>query len=118
MRLLRARLGNAGRSLTLAFEDGTEGTLDATLLRVFSPSAEGGTGPSRLLPAGKNEVRILRLENVGRYALRLVFDDGHDSGLYTHEALHRLVHEAPALRAEYEARVARARGGTGTEGVP
>lgn len=108
MRLLSVRLEEAGRRLVLRFDDGTDAGLDATLLRVYSPSAEGGTGPNRLLPAGKENVRIVRIENVGRYALRLVFDDGHDSGLYTHEILYQLVREGSSLRSAYEARLARA----------
>lgn len=107
MRLLSVRLAASGRRLVLRFDDGSNPELEAAYLRVFSPSAEGGSGPTRLLPAGKDDVRILRVENVGRYALRLVFDDGHDSGLYTYETLHRLASEAPERWAAYRARVAR-----------
>ncbi len=109
MRLLSVRLSGGGRRLVLSFDDGTSPELEAAYLRVFSPSAEGGSGPGRLLPAGKDDVRILRVENVGRYALRLVFDDGHDSGLYTYETLHRLAAEAAERWAEYRARATRAK---------
>ena len=110
MRLVSVRLRASGHRLALHFDDGSTPELEAAYLRVFSPSAEGGSGPARLLPTGKDEVRIVRIENVGRYALRLIFDDGHDSGLYTHETLHRLAIEAPERWAAYRARQARAGG--------
>ncbi|MEQ8857066.1 MAG: DUF971 domain-containing protein [Pseudomonadales bacterium] len=66
--------------------------LPAELLRVFSPSAEvrGHSADERRLQTGKKYVAITGVEPVGNYAIRLVFDDGHDSGLYAWEFLHDL----------------------------
>ncbi len=66
--------------------------LSAEYLRVFSPSAEvrgHGGGPLKLV-AGKKDVKIIGIEPVGHYAIKLTFDDGHDSGLYTWQTLREL----------------------------
>jgi DUF971 family protein len=80
------------RELRLAYGDGTTLAIPAELLRVWSPSAEvRGHGPGqRKPPRDKGDVRLTGAEPVGHYALRLVFDDGHDSGLYTWALLHEL----------------------------
>ena len=77
-------LHKQSKVLELRWEDETH-HLPAELLRVLSPSAEvrGHGAGDRILQTGKKYVAITHLEPVGRYALRLVFDDGHDSGLYT-----------------------------------
>ncbi len=80
---LRLKSGRA--TLQVTFDDGFSADLPAELLRVYSPSAEvqgHGTGP-KMLVVGKSDVRIRSIERVGSYAVRLVFDDGHDSGYYT-----------------------------------
>jgi len=79
------RLKNARRLLVLSYEDGQVFELGAEYLRVHSPSAEvKGHGPGQeRLQVGKEDVAIDAIEPVGHYAVRLVFDDGHDSGLYT-----------------------------------
>ena len=66
--------------------------MSCELLRVFSPSAEvRGHGPGQeILPIGKENVAIEDVEAVGNYAVKLVFDDGHDSGIYTWGFLHDL----------------------------
>ena len=66
--------------------------LPAELLRVYSPSAEvrGHSAEERKLQTGKKNVGIRQLDAVGNYAIRIVFDDGHDSGLYSWEFLHDL----------------------------
>ncbi|MEQ9022128.1 MAG: DUF971 domain-containing protein [Pseudomonadales bacterium] len=81
----RVLLRDSGRQLVLEYADGEPARLDAEYLRVNSPSAEvqghgkeGGT-----LPIGKQDVRIVKIERAGNYALRLHFDDDHDSGIYT-----------------------------------
>src|SRR5882672_4224371 len=77
---------NAGRNtLTVSFDNGEQHALAAEYLRVESPSAEvQGHGPlERQLVPGKRKVQIMRLEPVGHYAVRIVFDDLHDSGLFT-----------------------------------
>ena len=78
--------------LTVTFGDGASFVLPAELLRVMSPSAEvqGHSPEQRVTVPGKNAVRILRLEPVGNYAARLVFDDGHDTGLFTWTYLREL----------------------------
>ena len=68
--------------LTVAFDDGADYSLTAELLRVMSPSAEvqGHSPEERVTVPGKKAVRILRIEPVGNYAARIVFDDGHNTG--------------------------------------
>jgi DUF971 family protein len=80
------------RLLTVAFDDGASFALPAELLRVMSPSAEvqGHSPEERVTVPGKKAVRILRIEPVGNYAARIVFDDGHDTGLYTWTYLREL----------------------------
>ncbi len=78
------------QTISLHFTDGTEGTLSAEFLRIFSPSAEvrGHGGGEPMLVIGKEQVKLVAIEPVGRYAVKLVFDDGHDSGLYDWNTLH------------------------------
>jgi DUF971 family protein len=80
------------RELEISFPDGIAASLSAEYLRVHSPSAEvtqHGSGEG-LLVVGKENVAIARIEPVGRYAVRLIFDDGHSTGLYTWAVLHEL----------------------------
>jgi len=83
--LSEIRLSADKKQLSLQFEDGRHLTLDAEFLRVESPSAEvRGHHPSERKTLGnKRHVMIKAIEPVGHYAIRLVFDDGHDTGLYT-----------------------------------
>jgi DUF971 family protein len=71
--------------LEVAFDDGTRFELPFEYLRVYSPSAEvRGHGPGQeALQLGKHEVGVRSMDPVGNYAVRIVFDDGHDTGLYT-----------------------------------
>jgi len=80
------------RCLEIRFDDGTFFRLPAEYLRVESPSAEvQGHGPGqKRLVAGKRHVAIASVVPVGHYAVRLVFDDGHDTGIYTWRYLHEL----------------------------
>ena len=80
------------RSLEVAFDDGRRFHLPAEYLRVYSPSAEvRGHGPGQeVLQTGKEGVGIDSIEPVGNYAVRLCFDDGHDTGIYSWELLHGL----------------------------
>jgi len=80
------------RRLALRFDDGTEISLPAEYLRVFSPSAEvkGHGGEPRKTVAGKKDVAIDSVEPVGRYAVRPVFSDGHDTGIFTWSYLYEL----------------------------
>ncbi len=80
------------RQLEISFDDGARFTLPAEYLRVYSPSAEvrgHGVG-NEVLQTGKLHVAISGLEPVGHYALKIVFDDGHDSGLYSWAYLYEL----------------------------
>jgi DUF971 family protein len=85
-------LHQRSRVLEVSFEDGTTCRLPCEYLRVYSPSAEvRGHGPGQgTLQTGKENVNINAVEPVGNYAVRLVFDDGHDSGLYTWDYLYLL----------------------------
>jgi DUF971 family protein len=95
---------NPGRdTLTVAFEDGSRFELAAEYLRVESPSAEvrgHGAGPKTIVK-GKQDVKISGLEPVGNYAVRIGFDDGHDSGLYSWAYLYKLGAEKDRIWAEY-----------------
>ena len=87
---------NPGKDvLTVSFDDGESFRFAAEYLRVESPSAEvQGHGPTeRQTVPGKRQVKIARLEPVGHYAVRIVFDDGHDTGLFTWSYLQELGHE-------------------------
>ena len=97
------RLSADKRSLAVSFEDGKSFSIPAELLRVNSPSAEvQGHAPSqRITVAGKKDVRITAVEPVGSYAVRLVFDDGHDSGLYTWAILYETGRDQESLFSTY-----------------
>jgi DUF971 family protein len=86
------RLQKDRRTLTVAFEDGARFDLAAEYLRVRSPSAEvQGHSPSeRRTVAGKQDVQILELHPVGNYAVRLVFDDMHSTGIFSWDYLFEL----------------------------
>jgi DUF971 family protein len=89
--------------LEVTFEDGSRHELTFEYLRVFSPSAEvkGHGGGEGVLVTGKEDVGITAVEPVGNYALRLIFDDGHDTGLYSWTVLHRLGCDQQANWARY-----------------
>jgi len=97
------RLSNAERVLRVAFDDGSHYALPAEYLRVESPSAEvQGHGPQqkKILP-GKRDVAIIGIEPVGNYAVRLLFDDLHDTGIYSWDYLHDLGREHETRWAAY-----------------
>jgi DUF971 family protein len=97
------RLNPQGDVLTVAFDGGDQFELRAEYLRVESPSAEvrgHGDGPKIILK-GKADVKISGLEPVGNYAVRIGFDDGHDTGLYSWAYLHKLGAEKDRIWAEY-----------------
>ena len=80
------------RELELVFADGAQYRLSAEYLRVHSPSAEvrGHGAQTPILQFGKRDVAIMDIEGAGNYALKISFDDGHDTGLYTWEYLYNL----------------------------
>jgi len=97
------KLHQKSRRLELVYAEGESFSLDFEFLRVYTPSAEArGHGPGQeTLQTGKREVDILRVEPVGTYALRLVFSDGHDSGLYSWDLLYNLGKHHDELWQEY-----------------
>jgi DUF971 family protein len=92
MRVTNIRLRTKSRVLDVAFDDGVEYSLPFEYLRVYSPSAEvRGHGPGQeTLQLGKHEVMVTAVEPIGHYAVRLKFDDGHDTGLYSWTYLREL----------------------------
>jgi DUF971 family protein len=86
------KLHQKSRILELAFDNGDRFELTYEFLRVFTPSAEAlGHGPGQeKLQIGKRDVEIVSIEPVGNYAIKPLFSDGHDSGLYSWDVLHTL----------------------------
>jgi DUF971 family protein len=86
------QLHRKSRVLDVAYADGTRYALPCEYLRVFSPSAEvrGHSAGEPIVVPGKRNVAIERIEPVGSYAVRLVFDDGHATGLYSWDVLEDL----------------------------
>ncbi len=97
------RLSNGGKMLQVSFEDGRTYDLTAELLRVESPSAEvqGHSAAEKRTVGGKLNVIITGVDPVGNYAVRLTFDDGHDTGLYTWEYLDRVGKNQKEIWTEY-----------------
>jgi DUF971 family protein len=97
------RLKRDEKALEIDFDDGRSFRLPAELLRVESPSAEvQGHGPTqKTTVAGRRHVGIASVEPVGSYALRIRFDDGHDTGLYTWDWLYRLGSEQDQIWQAY-----------------
>jgi DUF971 family protein len=95
------------RQLQVVFSDGADFRIPFELMRVYSPSAEvQGHGPGQeVLQTGKREVALLDLEPIGNYAVKPVFTDGHDSGIFSWDYLYFLGREQDRLWAEYEARL-------------
>ena len=97
------RLDKEKRILTVSYDDGQSFALSAELLRVLSPSAEvqGHSPDQRITVPGKKNVGIARIEPVGNYAVRIVFTDGHDTGLYVWEYLRELSEQKDERWQEY-----------------
>lgn len=95
------------RQLQVGFSDGSDFHIPFELMRVYSPSAEvQGHGPGQeVLQTGKREVTLLELEPIGNYAVKPVFSDGHDSGLFSWDYLYYLGSEQERLWADYLARL-------------
>jgi DUF971 family protein len=104
------RLRTATRVLEVSFDDGASYAMSFEYLRVFSPSAEvkGHGGGEGILQTGKEAVAITAVEPVGNYAVRLVFDDGHSTGLYSWTLLYELGRDRDANWARYLQRCAAA----------
>ena len=104
---LEIKLRTRSRVLEVAYDDGARYLLPFEYLRVHSPSAEvKGHGPGQeVLVTGKQNVGIRAVEPIGQYAVKLVFDDGHDSGLYSWKYLRELGENHAENWKKYQARV-------------
>ncbi len=102
-RPIEIRLKREEKVLELDFDDGQSFRLPAELLRVESPSAEvqGHSPAQKQIVSGRRKVTIAGLEPVGSYALRIRFDDGHDSGLFTWDYLYHLGTDQESLWQAY-----------------
>lgn len=100
---LKITLSSDKTILHVGFDDGQNFALGAELLRVESPSAEikGHGREQKITPAGKRHVTIQAIEPVGHYAVRLIFSDGHDSGIFTWETLYSYGLNADKMMADY-----------------
>jgi len=96
--------------LDITFDDGTRFSMPVEYLRVYSPSAEvRGHGPGQeVLQVGKRNVGVTAIEPVGMYAVKLVFSDGHDTGIYSWEYLHELGRKQDSNWKTYLARLQQA----------
>jgi len=103
-------LHSRSKLLELGYESGERYSLSCEFLRVYSPSAEVlGHGPGQeVLQTGKMNVAITAIKPVGNYALQLVFDDGHDTGLYSWRYLYELCKNQDARWQEYLTRLDKA----------
>ncbi len=97
------RLKKEEKCLEVDFDDGQSFSLTAEYLRVESPSAEvQGHGPGqKQIVAGRRQVGIMNLESVGNYAVRIIFDDLHETGLYSWEYLYQLGTDHDRLWPDY-----------------
>lgn len=104
------RLHQQSRKLEISFDDGAHFILPCEFLRVYSPSAEvrGHGAGQEVLQTGKEVVNIVAIEPVGLYAIRLIFSDEHDTGLYSWDYLYDLGQRQDALWQTYLDRLAAA----------
>ncbi len=104
------KVRSRSRLLEVCFDDGSRFELPFQYLRVHSPSAEvKGHGPGQeVLVLGKENVGVRAVEPVGQYAVKIVFDDGHDTGLFTWRYLHELGRDRAANWQRYQERRLRA----------
>jgi DUF971 family protein len=101
------RLHQASRLLEIKFDNNTECMLSCEFLRVYSPSAEvrGHGAGQETLQIGKENVNISAIEPIGNYAVKLVFDDGHDTGLFSWDYLYYLGQNYEAMWQDYIAKL-------------
>ena len=106
-RPVELHLHQVSRVLDIAFDDGKSFSLPCEYLRVFSPSAEvRGPGPGQeVLQVGKRDVNIRAIDPVGVYAVKLVFTDGHDTGIYSWDYLYELGAQQSSNWKSYLARL-------------
>jgi DUF971 family protein len=99
------KLKRQSRLLQVNFDDNQSFDISCELLRVYSPSAEVQQHGSPVLVTHKKNVNIKAIEAVGNYAVKLLFDDGHDTGIYSWEVLYRLGSQQTQLWQDYLARL-------------
>ena len=108
LQVSRLHYHRQSRTLDVTFSDGTVAGFSAEFLRVFSPSAEvRGHGKPKLV-SNKKLVSISKLQPVGHYAVKLVFDDGHDSGIYSWQYLKQLSQQQNERWQQYLAQLEQA----------
>jgi len=99
------KLKRKSRLLELSFDDGKHYQVSCELLRVYSPSAEVHGHGNPVLVTHKKNVNIKAIEPVGNYAVKIVFDDGHDTGLFSWKMLYDLANDQVELWENYLARL-------------
>ncbi len=104
----RIKLNKSSKTLELGYADGQQFALPAEFLRVYSPSAEVQGHGNPILQYGKINVALTDVQPAGNYALKLTFDDGHDSGIFTWNYLYELATEHSALWQKYLAQLSAA----------
>ena len=99
------------QKLNILFHDNYESEISAELLRIESPSAEvqGHSKKEKITPLNKKNVSIVNIEKVGNYAIRIIFDDGHDTGIYSWSYLRKVSENNIILYKDYLERVAKIR---------
>ena len=109
------KLHQTSRLMEVTFSDGAHFKLPYELLRVFSPSAEVRGHGNEVLQTGKRDIAIVNVEPVGNYAIRPVFSDGHDSGIYSWDILYALGAQQEILWQDYLTRLEEAGASRDTE---
>ena len=109
------KLHQTSRLMEVTFSDGAHFQLPYELLRVFSPSAEVRGHGNEVLQTGKRDIAIVNVEPVGNYAIRPVFSDGHDSGIYSWDILYALGAQQEILWQDYLTRLEEAGASRDTE---
>lgn len=104
------KLHQSSKLLEISFDNGRVAKLSCEFLRVYSPSAEvrGHGAGQEVLQIGKENVNIIGIEPIGNYAVKLVFSDGHNTGLYSWDYLHEIAENYDAMWLEYLGRLAAA----------
>ena len=98
--------------LNIQFDDNYKSEISAELLRIESPSAEvqGHSEKEKITPLNKKNVSIINIEKVGHYAIKIIFDDGHNTGIYTWDYLRKISEDSSILYKDYLERVAKISG--------
>ncbi|WP_028107841.1 gamma-butyrobetaine hydroxylase-like domain-containing protein [Ferrimonas futtsuensis] len=109
-KVTKLKLKRQSRILEVGFENGETAQLSCELLRVCSPSAEVQGHGNPVLVTNKKMVNIDKIEPVGNYAVKLVFDDGHDSGLFSWDILYAFAMNQSSMWEDYLKRLKAAKG--------